>query len=163
MLFAIVTSLKIWYTCVINIMQKLHNKIHLNCACIYIFLYTVYFDVDNFFFLCTSTSSLSWIQRFFSKMKLLKTYCTQLKQTNLESRLHISKESPKEGFDDAIFHHFMDELKHFNSDRRMDLQLLLLVFWCLYSIYLVAMLSFRMIFFITCFALFIFPCELAVF
>ena len=77
-------------------------------------------------------------------MKLLKTYCTQLKQTNLENRLHISTESPKEGFDDAIFHHFVDELKQFNSDRRMDLQLLLLVFWCLYSIYLVAMISFRM-------------------
>ena len=43
--------------------------------------------------------------RLFSKM-------TQLKQTNLENRLHISAESPKEGFTDAVFQQCMDELKH---------------------------------------------------
>ena len=44
-------------------------------------------------------------------MKLLKI-CTQSKQTNLENRLHISTESPKEGFDDTISQYFKDELKH---------------------------------------------------
>ena len=59
------------------------------------------------------TSSLSCIQRFFSKMKLVKTSLrTQLKQTNLENRFHISRESPKEGFNDIVFKHFVDELKH---------------------------------------------------
>ena len=41
----------------------------------------------------------------------------------------------------------MDELKHCNSDMRMDLQLLVPVFLRLYSIYLVFILPFRMIFF----------------
>ena len=40
----------------------------------------------------------------------------QLKQPNLENRLHISRESPKEGFNDTVFQHFVDELKHCNSD-----------------------------------------------
>ena len=39
-----------------------------------------------------------------------------LKQTNLENRLHISTESPKEDFNDTVFQHshgwVMDELKH---------------------------------------------------
>ena len=38
----------------------------------------------------------------------------------------------------------------------MDLQLLVPVVLCLYSIYLVAMLSFKMIFLVTCFALSLF-------
>ena len=46
-------------------------------------------------------------------MKLRKTSLrTQSKQTNLENRLHISRESPKEGFNDTVFQRFMDELKH---------------------------------------------------
>ena len=61
-------------------------------------------------------SSVSCIQRFFSKMILVKTsLCTQLKQTNLENRLHISTESPKEGFNDTVFQHYMDKLRHCNS------------------------------------------------
>ena len=71
-------------------------------------------------------------------MKLVQTSLrTQLKQTNLENRLHVSIESPKEGFNDTTFQHFTDELKHCNSDMRMNLQLLVPVFLCLYSLYLV--------------------------
>ena len=40
-------------------------------------------------------------------MKLVKALLrtTQLKQTNMENRFHISTESPKEGFNDAVFQH----------------------------------------------------------
>ena len=49
------------------------------------------------------------------KRKLVKTSIrTQLKQNNLEHRLHISKESPKEGFNDTLFRHSVDELKYCN-------------------------------------------------
>ena len=45
---------------------------------------------------CLSTSSLSNVLRFFSKMKLVKTSLhIQLKQTNLENQLHTSAESSK--------------------------------------------------------------------
>ena len=55
-------------------------------------------------------------------MKLVKTRLpNQLKQTSLENLLYISTESPKEGFDDVVFEHFMDELKHRNQDIRVDL------------------------------------------
>ena len=66
---------------------------------LYSFLCTVYFGVvtsHKTFFSFISMSSLSYVQRFFSKRKLVKTsLCTRLKQTYLENRLHISKESPK--------------------------------------------------------------------
>ena len=40
--------------------------------------------------------SIYHVQRFFSKMKLVETLLrTQLKQTHLENRLHISTERPK--------------------------------------------------------------------
>ena len=56
-------------------------------------------------------------------MKLVETSIrTQLKQANLENRLHISTENPKEGFNDTAFQHFVDELKHYNPDMVMDLQ-----------------------------------------
>ena len=71
---------------------------------------------DKMFFSCINRSSLSCVQRLFSKMKLVKTSLrTQLKQTNLENRLHILTEKPKEGFNETVFPHFMDELKHCNS------------------------------------------------
>ena len=63
------------------------------------FLYTLYFGVVTYhkiLFSCINMSSLSCVQRFFSKMKLVKTLLyTQLKQTNLENQLHISPESQK--------------------------------------------------------------------
>ena len=103
------------------------------------------------FFSCISTSSLSYIQRFFSKRIIVKTFLhTQLvKHTNLKNQLHISTGSPKKSFSDAVFQHFVDELKlkHCNSAMQMDLQPLVPVFLCFYSIYLVVMLPFRMIFF----------------
>ena len=52
----------------------------------------------------------------------------------------------------TVFQHFMDELKHCNLDMQMDLQLLVPVFLCLYSIYLVK-LPFRMTFFHNVFCL----------
>ena len=86
-------------------------------------------------------------------MKLVKTSLRiQLKQTNLENRLHILRESPKEGFNDTVFQHFVQHL-----------QLLVSVFLFLHSIYLFAMLPFRMVLFITCFALYLFLVNLQYF
>ena len=97
-------------------------------------------------------------------MKLVKTSLrSQLKRTNMENQLHISTESPKECFNDTVFHHFMDELKHFNSDMRRDLQLLVPVFLWMYSIYLVVVLPFRMIFSLNVFCFISFPREVAIF
>ena len=80
----------------------------------------MYFGVatsQKIFFSCISTSSLSCVQRLFSKMKLVKpSLRTHLKQTNLENRFHISIESPKEVFNDTVFQNFMNELKDCNSD-----------------------------------------------
>ena len=74
-------------------------------------------------------SSFSCVQRLFSKTELVKTMLlAQLKQTNLENQLFISTESPKEGFNDTVLQHFLDELKHCNLDMRMDLQQLVPVF-----------------------------------
>ena len=67
-------------------------------------------------------------------MKQLKTTLrTQLKQTNLENRIHISAESQKKASNDTAFQYSVNELKHFNSDMQMGLQLVQ-VFLCLYSI-----------------------------
>ena len=45
-------------------------------------------------------------------MKLVKTLLhTQLKQMNLKNWLYIST---KQGFNGAVFQHFVDELKHCN-------------------------------------------------
>ena len=63
-------------------------------------------------------------QRLFSKTKLVKTSLrTQLKQINLKNRFHFLTESPKEGFNDIVFQHFVDQLKHCNLDMQMDFQL----------------------------------------
>ena len=119
----------------------------------YLFLYSFSYTFgvvtsDKIHFLCIGTSSLSCIQSFFSKMKLVKTSLrTQLKQTNLENQLHISTESPKKAFNYTVFQHYLVELKLCNSNMWMNLQLLVLAILYLYSIYLVALLSFRMIFF----------------
>ena len=65
-----------------------------------------------------------------AKIKLVKTLlCTQLKQTNQENWLNISTESPKEGFNETVFQHFMDELKYCNLNMQMDFQLLVPVFY----------------------------------
>ena len=47
-------------------------------------------------FSCIRTFSLSFVQKFFSEIKLLKTLLrTELNPTNLENRLYISTETPK--------------------------------------------------------------------
>ena len=119
---------------VVNSGACTYNKMHLNDA-VALILFLVFFLFFSFFcilffftiiycvvwycyfwkniFSYISTSDLSYVQKFFSKMKLVKTsLCTQLKQTNLENWLHISIESPKEGFNDTVFQHFVDELRH---------------------------------------------------
>ena len=64
---------------------------------------------------------MSFIQILFSKMKLVKTLShIQLKQTNVENRLHISTESPKECFNYTVFQHFVDELKQNNLNIQID-------------------------------------------
>ena len=97
-------------------------------------------------------------------MKLVKTSLgIQLKQTNVENRLHISTKSPKEDFTDTVFQHFVDELKHCNSDMQMDLQLVP-VFFFSYSTYLVVMLPFKIIIFLhNLFCFISFPHEFAIF
>ena len=64
-------------------------------------------------------------------MKLVKTSLhIQLKQTNLENqnKVLMFQQSPKEDFNDNVFQYFVDELKHYNPDMQMDLQLLVPVF-----------------------------------
>ena len=132
---------------------------------LYFFLYTVYLDVITSrkihlkYFSCISTSSLSFAQRFFEVKTLLRT---QLKQTTLQSRLHILTEIPKEGFNNTVFQNFVDGLKQCNPDMQMDLQLFR-VFSCLYSIYLIVMLTFRMILFLKMFCFISFSYEFAIF
>ena len=109
------------------------------------------FSIKDFFSKCEQICRKLRIWSHLLKNFLIKNFIfcavrTQLKQTNLENRLYILTESPKEDFSATVFQHFVDKLKHCNSDRRMDLQVLVPVFWFLYSIYLVTMFSFRMIF-----------------
>ena len=68
-----------------------------SCTCSYVFLYTVYFGVNM------RMSSLSCIQGYISKMKLVETLKISIKKTNLENQLHISKESPEKSFRDTVF------------------------------------------------------------
>ena len=131
------------HSCITNMMQKLYNKIHLNDALVLTFFHCK---------LCTLvllllTKYSFHVQRLFSKMKLVKTLLpTQLKWTNLENTLQILTESPKEGFNDTVFHYFVDELKHCNPDMRTDLHLVP-GFLLLYSVHLVVMLPFRVVYF----------------
>ena len=89
----------------------------------------------------------------------------QLKQPNLENRLHISTESPKEDFNDTVFQHFVDELKHCNSDMEWTYNYQFLsVFAFVLNIF--GYVTFKMIFFcmfcfISCFISF--PPEFAIF
>ena len=95
-------------------------------------------------------------------MELVKTLlCTQLKPANQENRFHISAESPKEGFKVTIFQHLIEELKHCKLGVQTDIKLVP-VFLCLYSVCLVVMLPFRMIFFHNVFSFISFPQEFAV-
>ena len=74
------------------------------------------------YFLLLFPLSTACVERFFSKMKLVKTRLrNQLKQTSLENLLFIVTEIPKNGFGDDVFEHFVDELKRRNRNMRMDL------------------------------------------
>ena len=66
--------------------------------------------------------SAACVERFFSKLKLVKTRLrNQLSQTTLESLLRIATESPKEGFSDSQYEYFFDELKKNNPKMKMSL------------------------------------------
>ena len=106
------------------------------------FLFSVFFCVVNSHKMCSN------VQSSFSKMKLVKILlCTQLKQT-WEIIFIFQQKVQKKSFNDTAFQHFVDEFKHSNLDRRIDLQLLVLVlvFLCLYSIYLTIMFFFHNMF-----------------
>ena len=65
--------------------------------------------------------SVACVERFFSKMKLVKTRLrNQLSQVTLENLLFIATESRKDGFDDKIYEYFVDELCCRNPKMRMD-------------------------------------------
>ena len=52
------------------------------------------------------------VERFFSKMKLVKTWLrNQLLQVKLENLFFIATEAPKTGFTDSEYEFFFDELK----------------------------------------------------
>ena len=53
---------------------------------------------------------------------------TQLNQANLENRLHNSTENLKEGFKDTVFQHFVDELRRYNQDMRIDSSIFVFIF-----------------------------------
>ena len=95
----------------VKVLQNLIASI-VELSCIYILYYIIFSLVLFFYLLCMlvllllirysfsylSMSSLSCVQRFFSKIKLVKTLVhTQLNQTNLENQPHNSTESLKEG------------------------------------------------------------------
>ena len=76
------------YSCIMNISQKLYNRIHIIYVLSLIFffyiLYTSVLLLCIKYQSCLSVPSFS-LSRFFSNMKLVKTLLpTQLKQTNLE-------------------------------------------------------------------------------
>ena len=76
------------YSCIMNISQKLYNRIHIIYVLSLIFffyiLYTSVLLLRIKYQSCLSVPSFS-LSRFFSNMKLVKTLLpTQLKQTNLE-------------------------------------------------------------------------------
>ena len=76
------------YSCIMNISQKLYNRIHIIYVLSLIFffyiLYTSVLLLHIKYQSCLTVPSFS-LSRFFSNMKLVKTLLpTQLKQTNLE-------------------------------------------------------------------------------
>ena len=63
--------------------------------------------------------STARVERFFSKMKLVKTRLrNQLSQVNLEKLLFTATEAPETGFTDSEYDIFVDELK--KNNMRMD-------------------------------------------
>ena len=76
------------YSCIMNISQKLYNRIHIIYVLSLIFffyiLYTSVLLLHIKYQSCLTAPSFA-LSRFFSNMKLVKTLLpTQLKQTNLE-------------------------------------------------------------------------------
>ena len=82
---------------------------------------------------------------------------------NLKNWLYISTESPKQGFNGAVFQHFVDELKHCNHDMWMDIQLVPIFFVFIFNIFGCYVTLKNDLFFIICFALFSFLVNLKYF
>ena len=62
--------------------------------------------------------STAWFERFFSKMKLAKTWLwNQLSQANLENLLFIATEAPKTWFTNSKYDFFVDQQENNNNMR----------------------------------------------
>ena len=66
--------------------------------------------------------SIACVEDLFSQIRLVKMrLCNQLKQSTLDSLLHIATESPLNGFADGDFDHFVDKLKPLNPNMRLKI------------------------------------------
>ena len=75
-----------------------------------------------FYLLVIFPLEVACVERFFSKLKLVKTRLrNQLSQTTLEFLLRIATESTKEGFSDSQYEYFVDEPKKNNPKMKMSL------------------------------------------
>ena len=75
-----------------------------------------------FYMLLIFPISVACVERLFSKMKLIKTRLrNQLSQVRLDQLLRIATQSPKEGFSDDEYEHFVDKLKMRNPKMKIDL------------------------------------------
>ena len=66
--------------------------------------------------------SITCVEHLFSRTRLVKTrICNQLKQSTVDSLLHIATESPLNGFANADFDCFVNELKWLNPNMRLKI------------------------------------------
>ena len=118
--FSCVLKILFSYPRIMNCTQKLYNKIYLNDVLALILFFFIccilwcYYFSWNVLFMHKYVYFVIWSKILFLQGSLwkLRYFVTQLKQTNLENWFHISTESPKEGFNDTVFQHFMDKLKY---------------------------------------------------
>ena len=75
------------------------------------------------------STSLSCIQRLFSTMKLVKTGKLNQNKLTWKTDFIFQTKSPKEGFNNSVFQHFVDELKHCNPDMRIDLINIIIIYY----------------------------------
>ena len=74
-----------------------------------------------FYYLLLFPLSTACVERFFSKMKLIKTRLrNNLSQSTLENLSFIATEAPK-NFHDDHYEHFVNELKRLNPKMRIKL------------------------------------------
>ena len=125
----------------------LQNVAHVLIVFVKYIVYFSAFTSHKILFSCIKVHLVCHVLKLFSKIKLVKTQlCVQLKQTNLKSQLYVSTESQKEGFNETVFQNFVDELKH-------QFQYFFLFMFNKCGCYVPIQ---NDLFFITCFALFLF-------